>query len=241
MRSPETWATSPRRIENPMGSANIAAMSVLPYVTATGNIERALRAIQSAATPSKVSQDFVKTILNIPGGSGNQMTSFLKKIGFVNGDGSPSELYKRFRNPSTAGKAAAEGLKIGYAPLYARNEFMYRLSDDKLRGLIIEETGQSEDSSVVSMVVASIKAIKKFASWSTEESGDSSATPAPALSTIPPSTPSEPAELSRGVTRRIGMNLSYTINLNLPASSDVAVFNAIFKSLKDNLLKETDD
>ena len=32
------------------------------------------------------------------------------------------------------------------------------------------------------------------------------------------------------------MNLSYTINLNLPATSDIGVFNSIFKSLKDNLL-----
>jgi hypothetical protein len=34
-----------------------------------------------------------------------------------------------------------------------------------------------------------------------------------------------------------GLNLSYTINLNLPETSDVEVFNAIFRSLKENLLK----
>ena len=39
----------------------------------------------------------------------------------------------------------------------------------------------------------------------------------------------------------LGLNLSYTINLNLPATSDIAVFNAIFKSLKENLLKSTDE
>src|SRR5579871_4592361 len=95
-----------------------ARMAVLPYITAPGNIEKALKAIQSAATPSSVSQDFVKTILKIPGGSGNQVTSFLKKIGFVGADGSPSDLYKRFRNSSTTGAAAADALRCGYAPLY---------------------------------------------------------------------------------------------------------------------------
>jgi len=95
-------------------------MASLPYVTATGNIEKALRGIQSAATPQRVSQDFVKTILQIPGGSGNQMTSFLKKIGFVNPDSAPSDLYRRFRNASTAGSAAAAAMKIGYAPLSQR-------------------------------------------------------------------------------------------------------------------------
>src|SRR3954463_3412306 len=32
------------------------------------------------------------------------------------------------------------------------------------------------------------------------------------------------------------INLAYTINLNLPATSDQAVFNAIFRSLKEHLL-----
>jgi hypothetical protein len=83
-------------------------MAALPYVTAPGNVERALKGIKSAATPPKVNQDFVKTILKIPGGSA------------------------------------------------------------------------------------------------------------------------------------LGMNLGYTINLNLPATTDVAVFNAIFKSLKEHLLKDSD-
>jgi hypothetical protein len=47
--------------------------------------------------------------------------------------------------------------------------------------------------------------------------------PAPA-SEIPPPSPA------------VGLNLSYTINLNLPATSDQAVFNAIFKSLKEHLI-----
>lgn len=198
-------------------------------------------AIQSAATPSTVSQDFVKTILNIPGGSGNQITSFLKKIGFVNSDGSPSDLYKRFRNSSTAGKAAAEALRIGYGPLYARNEYMHQLSDEKLRGLIIEETGQGEDSGVVGWVLASIKAIKKFADWS---DGHVKSVPTEQPTTLTARTETNPPvrdATPRNDGGRIGLNLSYTINLNLPPSSDIAVFNAIFKSLKENLLKGVDE
>lgn len=210
-------------------------MAALPYVTAPGNIDKALRGIKSAATPESVSQDFVKTILNIPGGSGNQITSFLKKIGFANADGTPSEIYRQFRNPSTSGKAAAKALKVGYQPLYARNEYMHQLSDEKLRGLIIEETGQGDDSNVVSLILSSIKAIKKFADWSTDDA------PEPIqkaeISGSIESNTQQPLPSPRGNAEAIGLNLSYTINLNLPATSDVAVFNAIFKSLKENLLR----
>jgi len=51
-------------------------MTTLQYVTATGNVKKALDAIVTVATPPKVTQDFVKEMLKIPGSSGNQMTSF---------------------------------------------------------------------------------------------------------------------------------------------------------------------
>jgi hypothetical protein len=210
-------------------------MASLPYVTAPGNVERALLGIKAAATPERVSQDFVKTILKISGGSGNQIASFLKKIGLVTVDGTPSDIYKRFRNSSTTGRAAAEALRIGYAPLYRRNEYMHLLPEDELRGLIIEETGQGDDSSVISLVLSCIKAIKKFAEW--PEKGDQDK-PEPEEPRSLTTTPIEARQNAAAKVERIGLNLSYTINLNLPATSDVAVFNAIFKSLKENLLKE---
>src|SRR5205807_6834674 len=210
-------------------------MAALPYVTATGNIERALKGMKAAATPESVSQDFVKTILGIKGGSGNQITAYLKKIGFATADGTPTDVYKKFRNTATEGWAAAQALKTGYAPLYVRNEYMHKLSDDDLKGLIVEETGAEQDSNVVQLVIACIKHLKKFAKWDTapiedkEEKQTSEALPQSSLpqqqlTTLP-------------ATQRLGLNLGYTINLNLPATSDPAVFNAIFRALKEHLLK----
>jgi hypothetical protein len=54
---------------------------------------------------------------------------------------------------------------------------------------------------------------------------------------VPPLTPFERPDLALHPNgQEIGMNLSYTINLNLPQSSDPEVFNAIFKALKEHLL-----
>ncbi|WP_263410999.1 DUF5343 domain-containing protein [Terriglobus tenax] len=208
-------------------------MSSLPYVTAPGNIEKAFLAIKSAAVPERVSQDFVKTILQIKGGSGNQMTSFLKKIGFVNTDGAPSDLYKKFRNPQFSGWAASEALKQGYGPLYLRNEYMHKLNDDQLRGIIIEETGQGDDSSTVGLILAAIKYIKKFADFNSTAAKQQTE-PNQEITVRRDPEPLSPPDISG---TGIGLNLGYTINLNLPATSDIAVFNAIFKSLKENLLK----
>lgn len=217
-------------------------MATLPYVTAAGNIRRALEGVISAATPERVTQDFVKTILQIPGGSGDQMTSYLKKIGFAGSDGTPTELYRQFRNQGTRGQAAVAALRKAYEPLYRRNEYMHELPEAKLKGLIIEETGAEEGSSSVTCVMSAIKALKAFADFSRT---DSALSP---TSVIVQSEPqyregnhSETPDNAKAAASGLGLNLSYTINLNLPATSDIAVFNAIFKSLKDNLLKDSDE
>jgi hypothetical protein len=211
-------------------------MAPLPYVTSPGNIDRALVGIKSAAVPERVSQDFVKTILKIPGGSGDQMTSFLKKLGLTNPDGSPNELYKRFRNPASSGPAIATVIRNAYAPLYVRNEFMHRLNDADLLGLVVEETGQAHDSNPVRLIVNSIKHLKAFANFdAANEQKD-----APLVKSDEPRRQLPPPIQDEGVTKKLGFNLGYTINLNLPATSDPEVFDAIFKSLKQHLLRDED-
>lgn len=213
-------------------------MATLPYVTAPGNVTKALNGIITASTPERVTQDFVKAILGIPGGSGDQMTSYLKKIGFAGSDGAPTALYKQFRNEATRGAAAASALRHGYGTLYKRNEYAHELSEAKLKGLIIEETGVSDDSSVVGNIVSCFKHIKSHADFSVQEESDVRLKQrVAAVSVDQPVAQVSPRKLADGV----GLNLSYTINLNLPATSDIAVFNAIFKSLKDNMLRQDDE
>lgn len=213
-------------------------MAALPYVVSPGNIDKALNGIKTAAVPERVSQDFVKTILKITGSSGDQMTSFLKKLGLANPDGTPNEIYRKFRNPTSSGTALAAAIKIAYAPLYVRNEFMHELNDNQLLGLVVEETGQAHDSNPVKLIVSSIKHLKSFAKFNDTASPDEKPPQtSDELPRLPPTmsrTTSEPGE------RKLGLNLGYTINLNLPATSDPEVFNAIFASLKRHLLRDED-
>jgi hypothetical protein len=210
-------------------------MASLPYITSPGNIDKALNGIKSAAVPERVSQDFVKTILKIPGGSGDQMTSFLKKLGLANSDGTPSDAYKKFRNPASSGAAIAAAIRAAYAPLYVRNEYMHELNDNELLGLVVEETGEAHDSNPVKLTVSSIKHLKAYADFKASDQNTSQVTKIekqPSSSDTPPPT--------EGLSKRIEFKLGYTINLNLPATSDAAVFDAIFKSLRENLLREID-
>lgn len=209
-------------------------MSVtLPYLSAPGSIATALERIRAASTPEKVTLDFIKTKLQFKAGTGNALLPFLKKIGFVNSDGAPSSLYKSFRNPSDSGRAAAEALKIGYKSLFEINEYAHELSDIELRGAIIQITGYEKTSLLLKLTVNTFKNLKKFADF------EAKTDIAKQIETEhPPLAPKGETEKHIQSHKRLGMNLMYTINLNLPATSDSSVFNAIFKSLKENLIKD---
>ncbi|QNP80720.1 DUF5343 domain-containing protein [Agrobacterium tumefaciens] len=202
----------------------------LPYVPTPGSIKNALERIMAAATPPRVTQDFIQTKLQIKGGTGATIPPFLKKIGFVNSDGTPSSIYSSFRNTQTSGAAVAEAIRIGYRELFDVNEYCYDLSDKDLLSLVCQVTGAAADSSTAKLTVSCFKNLKEFADFEAKPKESELGMTQPVMS-LPPVAPAR-----NEADGKVGLNLSYTINLNLPATSDQAVFNAIFRSLREHLL-----
>lgn len=116
-------------------------------------------------------------------------------------------------------------LRIGYPSLYARNEYVHRLDRSRFEGLVMEVTGLEKRSPTLRAIVGTFEALKAFAA--DESSG------APLAG--------EETESAAGQMPRrreaAALNLNYAIYLNLPSTSDVAVFNAIFRSLREHLLE----
>ena len=200
----------------------------IPYLASPGSLNTALERIKSAATPPTVNPDFVLTKLKVKGGPGRQIPPFLKKIGLVAGDGTPTGLYERFRNssPAVSGAAIAEAIRYGYAPIYEVNEYAHELSDKDLKGLIVQVTGLEENNRVVDLAVSTFKKLKAHADFESD-AGDEAATPV--------------LQVAAGAPRSTAardFRIGYTINLNLPATTNVEVYNAIFKSIRENLLHE---
>jgi Family of unknown function (DUF5343) len=202
----------------------------LPYLASPGSIKKALDKIKVAATPPRVTVDFVATKLHMKGGVGAAIIPYLKKIGFVAPDGTPTDIYKRFRNPTTAGSAGAEALKIGYAPLGEQNEYFYELDDNDFAALVTQVTGAAHGDNVAKLICSTFKNLKSFADFDAK---------APSASKQDDESEEEADSPESGHgngSDRVKLGLSCTINLNLPATSDQAVFNAIFKSIKEHLL-----
>lgn len=154
-----------------------------------------------------------------------------KKIGFINSDGTPSQFYKKFRNPSTSKSSLGEALRKGYSELYAKDENCHNLDKPKFKGLVMEATGEPHDSKVLELIVNTFwnaKAIAEFNDISNESNEETPELPTEKYSD---------AKNEEQSSKRVHLGLNYTINLVLPKTDDPSVYNAIFKSLRENLLK----
>jgi hypothetical protein len=208
----------------------------LPYVLATGRIEPLFQKIQEAQIPPRFTQDFLDAKLGLKGGSATPLIPLLKRIGFLENDGLPTDLYRKFRNPEMTGAALAQGIRKGYAELYSRNEYAHDLSPERLSNLIVEITGKQKDDRVVKAIVATFTALKAKADFGSSLPKAEPQEDMPLKQIVQPASVKEmAASLSR--ENNLGLNLSYTINLTLPETDDINVYNAIFKSLKENMLK----
>ena len=212
----------------------------LPYMLSTGLIPKILEKVQDARRPERFTQDFLETKLGHSGGSARSIIPLLKRMEFLGPDGVPTPLYNRFRNPDTQGGAVADGMKLAFGELFDRNEYAYELANDKLTGLVVEITGDTKKSRSTTAIVGTFIALNELADFE-EESPDYS-TPEPTLEpqvSVRSST-GEPNELIEPPTtsqNNFDLRVGYTINLNLPETDDPAVFNAIFKALRANLLE----
>lgn len=201
-----------------------------------GTTTKILAKIKEAQTPDRFTQDFLSTKLGFPGGTARPFIPLAKRIGFLESDGKPTDLYKGFRNHAHSKAAMAAAIRKGYAQFYERNEYAHDLDKKKLEGLVVEITGLEAGHATTRAIVGTFEALKAFADFSENHHQGTEATET--KGTPEKEKSNNGSETQNGDSGEVKLNLAYTINLVLPKTDDVAVFNAIFKSLRENLLNK---
>lgn len=202
-----------------------------PYVSAYGSISKLFSEIRKASVPPKFTQDFMETALELKSSSHRALIPLLKKLSFIDAANVPTEAYKNFRDSGQSGAVMAAQIRASYPDIYKANEYAHRLKKEELQSKLRALIGASEDDGVVPCIVGTFMELVKLADFQASPSVRKTIDQAP--------DDEKPKDDEAGHRRRIGpssMGLSYTINLNLPATTEIEVFNAIFKSLKEHLL-----
>jgi hypothetical protein len=197
-----------------------------PYVLVNGKIGKLLEAIGNAAKPPRFSYEFLK---NIGFGSSNDraFVSLFRHLGLINENGAPTAAYDEIRDETRRPYALGDRIKEAYADLFAINTNIHKASDAEIRAAISRVTGK--DADYVGRAFNTFKALLSLAKFDGKAKEPKTEEVAA----------EEPREIqiieNRDEIPKRSASLNYNIEIHLPATTDISVYNAIFKSLRDTL------
>jgi hypothetical protein len=204
------------------------------YLVSTKNLDDILKTIVDGVAPPKFTIDHLKSI-GFSSSGDRGIIPLLKDLGFLSEDGTPLPRYHSYRDRSRSKAVMAEALRDAYADVFHISEVPTPSDRGAIEGLFKSKLNSSDK-------IAQMQAMTFFALL--KQADLKAKAPAPAIpDTTPKKTQSEPErkEETNGVPaaselRQLTTELHYTIQVHLPATKDIEVFNAIFRSLRENLL-----
>ena len=208
------------------------------YTIKTGSIPAYFDAVLDAQPPERFSTKFLEN-LGFTSTNDRLFIGILKDLGFLNRDGTPQQRYFDFMDRDRSKAVLAEGIREAYADLFAintkANEFTVADAKNKFRTLY---AGKKTDL-VIGNVAKTFRALCDYADFTAASQAKPDKTP-PADAVAPPAEPEgatrqQPEEHPQNLGRIRVSGLQYHINIVLPETRDQAVFDAIFKSLREHL------
>lgn len=199
-------------------------MTDYPYMISNNKIGPIINKIQQAARPAKFTQEVLKN-LGFTSTNDRAFIPLFKKLGFLLDDGTPSALYDQLKDATSTSTILGVQIKSLYADLYAINTEIHKAPEAEIKGAISRVTGK--DAEGVGRIYNTFKALCGLATFDAAQATSVAAEKEEAPQETSPSIPI--------VTPRTN-EFHYNIQIHLPATNDISVYNAIFKSLKDNLL-----
>lgn len=202
------------------------------YTLKTGAIPAYFDAMKGAEAPERFSVKFLQS-LDFTSQNDRLFVGILKELGFLNQDGVPNERYFEYLDKNQSEQVIAQGIREAFSDLFAVNKNAHELSADdannKLRTLY---KGTKKDS-VIKNIAKTFVALCEVADFS-----KTTATPKKSKEV---KEKEGSAELPKRHTKSEGLKglsvdaLQYHINIVLPETRDQAVYDSIFKSLRDHL------
>ncbi len=211
------------------------------YTLKAGSIPAYFNAMLDAQPPERFSLKFLEK-LGFTSTNDRLFIGILKDLGFLNRDGQPQPRYFDFMDRTRSNQVLAEGIRDAYADLFAintkANEFTAQEAKNKLRTLY---AGKKTDL-VIGNVAKTFRALCDHADFSSSplskkvhEDNDVGVNQ-PQSGQEREQQQRQPLEEAVHPSGKIKVSgLQYHINIVLPDSRDQAVFDAIFKSLREHL------
>jgi hypothetical protein len=201
-------------------------------MTSVKNLPAIMQKIIEGTAPKKFTQAHLKSI-GFASSNDVGIIGLLKDLGFLSADGAPTQRYHDYRDKSRSTAVMAEALREAYEDLFHVNERPTNADREAIEGKF--KSVHNATDRIAAEQTKTFFALLKLA--------DLDAAGKAKVKKKPEEQEDLHNEKSRKKERAAGVEfpfagLRYNVEIHLPATKDVEVYNAIFKSLKEHLLED---
>ena len=197
------------------------------YLTSTKNVPGIFEAIRGAQAPSRFTQKFLEG-LGFTSNSDRLMINVLKSLKFLSDTGEPIARYHQYLDPAQSKRVLADAVREAYADLFQINRSANTMSKADVKGKMKTLSQGQYGESVLDKMAATFKIL-------CEQADFAAATPTRAAGVAEETPPAPPSPPGDGEATLTFAGLNYNIHLHLPESRDPAVYDALFRSLREHL------
>jgi hypothetical protein len=205
-----------------------------PYMISNNKIKPIIDAIHDAAKPPKFSHEFLKQI-GFNSSNDRAVIPLFKRLGFLSENGAPTSYYDDLKDTTKREVALGARIRDLYSELYAINTKIPDAGEEAIKGAMSRVTGK--DAASVGRYYATFKTICGIAKF---EAPQVAAVEQEQEDTQNIGDQNNDVQNNNGGVAQVSVpnqaGFHYNIQIHLPATTDISVYNAIFKSLKDNLI-----
>lgn len=205
------------------------------YLTQTKNLRAILDAVRQAQPPDRFTHKFLEQ-LDFRSTNDRPIIGVLKSLGFIDESGAPKQPYFDFMDDEQHKAVLAEGIRRAYADLFKLNNRAHERETGWVKNKLKILTQGGKSDAVLTKMAMTFVALSKEADFSIAPIAQKESRSEAVEESSTPPTPNSNLETSGSRHKQHQFALSYHINIELPAVRDQAIYDAIFRSLRDNLL-----
>ena len=207
------------------------------YLVTTKNLAAVINSVVSAKAPERFTNKFLEN-LNFKSSNDRLYVGIFKALGLVDESNVPTARYYEFIDQTQTGKILALGIEEAYEDLFNLRKDAQKLTVEEVKNKFRTLTQGQKSDHVLGLMAATFKALCDQADWSTmrvvqPKEQDQQSPKKIEIKTEEVYKTEEPAIPDKN-TNSFGLN--YNIQIHLPETTNMAVYDAIFQSLKKHLL-----
>ncbi len=199
------------------------------YVQVYGQFPEFFQRISDGQAPQLFTQQHLKD-LGFTSTNHRGFIPLLKALGFLSIDGTPTPRYHNYRDKSQSKRVMAEALREAYSDLFVIKTIPTEADRALIEGKF-KSTHNATDRAA-KLMANTFYALMAFADFKNQPIHTE-----PEIKKVDKEVKENEQAKQPLIPIVSSPTLHYNIQIHLPATKDIEVFNAIFKSLKEHLLQ----